>query len=114
MCIRDRISADWSDSVKKANPGIINDFKMTVINGVAYGTLAPFNRDSLLFNVLHLLHGQLAGKALLQRPLVLGTFGDDALLIIGNDDHALLPGEGTEPVSYTHLTSSHSSATSAK
>ena len=49
--IRDRakISADWSDAVK-ANPGIINDFKMTVINGVAYGTLAPFNRDSLLFN----------------------------------------------------------------
>lgn len=50
--IRDRakISADWSDAVKKANSGIINDFKMTVINGVAYGTLAPFNRDSLLFN----------------------------------------------------------------
>lgn len=50
--IRDRakISADWSDSVKKANHGIRNDFKMTVINGVAYGTLAPFNRDSLLFN----------------------------------------------------------------
>lgn len=50
--IRDRakISADWSDAVKKANPGIINDFKMTIINGVAYGTLAPFNRDSLLFN----------------------------------------------------------------
>lgn len=50
--IRDRakISADWSDAVKKANHGIINDFKMTVINGVAYGTLAPFNRDSLLFN----------------------------------------------------------------
>lgn len=50
--IRDRakISADWSDSVKKANPGIKKDFKMTVINGVAYGTLAPFNRDSLLFN----------------------------------------------------------------
>ena len=50
--IRDRakISADWSDAVKKVNPGIINDFKMTVINGVAYGTLAPFNRDSLLFN----------------------------------------------------------------
>ena len=50
--IRDRakISADWSDAVKKAHPGIINDFKMTVINGVAYGTLAPFNRDSLLFN----------------------------------------------------------------
>ncbi len=49
--IRDRakISADWSDAVKKANPGI-SDFKMTVINGVAYGTLAPFNRDSLLFN----------------------------------------------------------------
>ena len=45
--IRDRakISADWSDAAKK-----INDFKMTVINGVAYGTLAPFNRDSLLFN----------------------------------------------------------------
>ena len=50
--IRDRakISADWSDSVKKANPSIRNDFKITVINGVAYGTLAPFNRDSLLFN----------------------------------------------------------------
>ena len=50
--IRDRakISADWSDAVKKAHPDIINDFKMTVINGVAYGTLAPFNRDSLLFN----------------------------------------------------------------
>lgn len=49
--IRDRakISADWSDAVKKAHPDI-NDFKMTVINGVAYGTLAPFNRDSLLFN----------------------------------------------------------------
>ena len=49
--IRDRakISADWSDAVKKAHPDII-DFKMTVINGVAYGTLAPFNRDSLLFN----------------------------------------------------------------
>ena len=51
--IRDRakISADWSDAVKKAHPDIINDFKMTVINGVAYGTLAPFNRDSLLFNL---------------------------------------------------------------
>lgn len=50
--IRDRakISADWSDAVKKAHPDIINDLKMTVINGVAYGTLAPFNRDSLLFN----------------------------------------------------------------
>ncbi len=50
--IRDRakISADWSDAVKKAHPDTINDFKMTVINGVAYGTLAPFNRDSLLFN----------------------------------------------------------------
>lgn len=50
--IRDRakISADWSDAVKKAHSDIINDFKMTVINGVAYGTLAPFNRDSLLFN----------------------------------------------------------------
>lgn len=50
--IRDRakISADWSDEVKRANPNIKNDFVMTVVNGAANGTLAPFNRDSLLFN----------------------------------------------------------------
>lgn len=50
--IRDRakISAEWSENAKKANSNLVNDFKMTVINGVAYGTLAPFNRDSLLFN----------------------------------------------------------------
>ena len=36
--------------MKRANPNIKNDFVMTVVNGAANGTLAPFNRDSLLFN----------------------------------------------------------------
>lgn len=48
--IRDRakISAEWSEEAKKQNP--TNDLVMTVVNGAANGTLAPFNRDSLLFN----------------------------------------------------------------
>lgn len=48
--IRDRakISAEWSEEAKKQNPK--NDLVMTVVNGAANGTLAPFNRDSLLFN----------------------------------------------------------------
>lgn len=52
--IRDRakISAEWSKQAKEAPNSNIKDedLTMTVVNGMAYGTLAPFNRDSLLFN----------------------------------------------------------------
>lgn len=51
--IRDRakISAEWSKQAKDANSNLKDeDLRMTVVNGMAYGTLAPFNRDSLLFN----------------------------------------------------------------
>lgn len=53
--IRDRakISAKWSkdaiENAKKENRTLENDFKLTVINGVAYGTLAPFDRTNLKF-----------------------------------------------------------------
>ena len=53
--IRDRakISAEWSkdaiENAKKENRMLENDFKLTVINGVAYGTLAPFDRTNLKF-----------------------------------------------------------------
>ena len=53
--IRDRakISAKWSkdaiENAKKENRMLENDFKLTVINGVAYGTLAPFDRTNLKF-----------------------------------------------------------------
>lgn len=52
--IRDRakISAEWSKQAKEAPNSNLKDedLTMTVVNGMAYGTLAPFNRDSLLFN----------------------------------------------------------------
>lgn len=51
--IRDRakISAEWSKQAKDANSNLKDEgLTMTVVNGMAYGTLAPFNRDSLLFN----------------------------------------------------------------
>lgn len=51
--IRDRakISAEWSKQAKDAHSNLKDeDLTMTVVNGMAYGTLAPFNRDSLLFN----------------------------------------------------------------
>lgn len=52
--IRDRakISAEWSKQAKEAPNSNFKDedLTMTVVNGMAYGTLAPFNRDSLLFN----------------------------------------------------------------
>ena len=51
--IRDRakISARWSDQAKAANPNLKDeDLTMTVVNGMAYGTLAPFDRNNLLFN----------------------------------------------------------------
>lgn len=51
--IRDRakISAEWSKQARDANSNLKDeDLTMTVVNGMAYGTLAPFNRDSLLFN----------------------------------------------------------------
>lgn len=50
--IRDRakISADWSEEAKEKNPNLVNDFKLSVFNGVAYGTLAPFNRNELVFD----------------------------------------------------------------
>lgn len=51
--IRDRakISARWSDQAKAANPNLKDeDLTMTVVNGMAYGTLAPFDRNYLHFD----------------------------------------------------------------
>lgn len=51
--IRDRakISARWSDQAKAANPNLKDeDLTMTVVNGMAYGTLAPFDRNNLHFD----------------------------------------------------------------
>lgn len=51
--IRDRakISARWSDQAKAANSNLKDeDLTMTVVNGMAYGTLAPFDRNNLHFN----------------------------------------------------------------
>ena len=51
--IRDRakISARWRDQAKAANSNLKDeDLTMTVVNGMAYGTLAPFDRNNLLFN----------------------------------------------------------------
>lgn len=51
--IRDRakISAKWSDQAKAANPNLKDeDLTMTVVNGMAYGTLAPFDRNNLRFD----------------------------------------------------------------
>ena len=51
--IRDRakISAVWSDAAKKANANLkSSDFGISVFNGVEFGTIAPFNRDSLKFD----------------------------------------------------------------
>lgn len=51
--IRDRakISAKWSDQAKAANPNLKDeDLTMTVVNGIAYGTLAPFDRNNLHFD----------------------------------------------------------------
>ena len=51
--IRDRakISAKWSDQAKAANSNLKDeDLTMTVVNGMAYGTLAPFDRNNLHFD----------------------------------------------------------------
>lgn len=51
--IRDRakISARWSDQAKAANSNLQDeDLAMTVVNGMAYGTLAPFDRNNLRFD----------------------------------------------------------------
>ena len=51
--IRDRakISARWSAQAKAANSNLKDeDLTMTVVNGMAYGTLAPFDRNNLLFD----------------------------------------------------------------
>lgn len=51
--IRDRakISARWSDQAKVANSNLKDeDLTMTVVNGMAYGTLAPFDRNNLRFD----------------------------------------------------------------
>lgn len=51
--IRDRakISARWSDQAKTANSNLKDeDLTMTVVNGMAYGTLAPFDRNNLRFD----------------------------------------------------------------
>lgn len=51
--IRDRakISARWSNQAKAANPNLKDeDLTMTVVNGMAYGTLAPFDRNNLHFD----------------------------------------------------------------
>lgn len=34
---------------KSKNPNLVNDFKLTVVNGLSYGTLAPFDRNHLAF-----------------------------------------------------------------
>lgn len=51
--IRDRakISAEWSKQAKEANSNLKDeDLRMTVVNGMAYGTLAPFDRNNLQFD----------------------------------------------------------------
>ena len=51
--IRDRakISAEWSKQAKDANSNLKDeDLTMTVVNGMAYGTLAPFDRNNLRFD----------------------------------------------------------------
>ncbi len=51
--IRDRakISARWSDQAKAANSNLKDeDLTMTVVNSMAYGTLAPFDRNNLRFD----------------------------------------------------------------
>lgn len=52
--IRDRakISAEWSKQAKEAPNSNLKDedLKMTVVNGMAYGTLAPFDRNNLRFD----------------------------------------------------------------
>lgn len=51
--IRDRakISARWSDQAKAANSNLKDEeLTMTVVNGMAYGTLAPFDRNNLRFD----------------------------------------------------------------
>ena len=51
--IRDRakISAKWSKQAKDANSNLKDeDLTMTVVNGMAYGTLAPFDRNNLRFD----------------------------------------------------------------
>lgn len=51
--IRDRakISAEWSKQAKDANSNLKDeDLRMTVVNGMAYGTLAPFDRNNLQFD----------------------------------------------------------------
>ncbi len=52
--IRDRakISAEWSKQAKEAPNSNLKDedLKMTVVNGMAYGTLAPFDRNNLQFD----------------------------------------------------------------
>ena len=51
--IRDRakISARWSDQAKAANPNLKDEgLTMTVVNGMAHGTLAPFDRNNLRFD----------------------------------------------------------------
>lgn len=48
---RDKISARWSDQAKAANSNLKDeDLAMTVVNGMAYGTLAPFDRNNLRFD----------------------------------------------------------------
>ena len=52
--IRDRakISAEWSKQAKEAPNSNLKDedLTMTVVNGMAYGTLAPFDRNNLQFD----------------------------------------------------------------
>ena len=52
--IRDRakISAEWSKQAKEAPNSNLKDedLTMTVVNGMAYGTLAPFDRNNLHFD----------------------------------------------------------------
>ena len=53
--IRDRakISAEWSKQAKEAPNSNLKDedLKMTVVNGMAFGALAPFDRNNLQFDM---------------------------------------------------------------
>ena len=50
----------------------------------------------ILCQIVHAGHGQLAGKALAQCPLVVRVLGDNALFIIGDNGHVLCGGKGAQ------------------
>ena len=50
----------------------------------------------ILCQIVHAGHGQLAGKAFAQGPLVVRVLGDNALFIIGDNGHVLCGGKGAQ------------------